>query len=389
MQHSLRSLVFAFSHLLPYPKLVASPQYSWETQPLKVMPTQEDTLEVSYQTTCGSIFGGIVLRQSPDGSLRVGILTQRAHVRCSQLLGMQTVKIPYLRKSQFTSVSSLVPTEEPSQLKISPLQNTFIKKAAPNIVQTTFTSNCGKQVGLFLRPEANGLRLGMVEGIRDEKLRCTRTTETMTFRGLDIPKESPLLLDQIEDESKIAPYTLKRIPVQIGHPIALSHEKKYPVHFTRACNEAPIGLVRQELPKNTISLSMLVASYPQSFCAETVQKNIWSQWEEGFFAAASVTVISSSALRKDTNLRLARPLSYQWQQSKGLPSLQLTSYDFCSRNIGIVSRYFPQGLAVGILQEATAKPCNSSLEKVSYAYEWNNSGGFQQDVKPLQLLGGH
>ncbi len=363
--------------------------FAWDLQPVRIIKTTQNSIKLAYQGTCSAQFGGFLLRTDAPKELRIGVLLQRSHARCSQLTGMQHVIVPFLKASQYESIRSLSPLDEPAQLKVLPLQNLHShRRGIQTDVQAIFTTHCGRQVGLFVRPETSGLRLGIVEG-GESKNHCSRTTEILRISNLDLSHEPSLTLDPLETESQHAPYILKRVPVVLSKPTREHNEMHYELRFHRHCNEAPIGLVRQEEGPQSLSLAMLVAQYSSMQCPNETSEDIVSVWSDGFRAAPDVTVKTQIISHHNQGLRIARPLSYQWIANSKHPQLQVSSYESCVRNMGLVTFEAAEGVAVGILQELNAKPCNSAPEKVSYAYEWNRTADLQRDVKPLQLLGSH
>jgi hypothetical protein len=179
------------------------------------------------------------------------------------------------------------------------------------------------------------------------------------------------------------------VPVQLLSIAAVEPlSSRYQVYYLRRCNEAPIGLVQQN-QKNTLRVSMLVARYAERPCSETGPKKIWTAFEPGLTVHQKQIARGISPDPRE-DLTMVRPTSFRWNEpslASGRANLEVFAFSSCDRDLGLVSRSNDAGLAVGILQIQSAKPCNSPMKKVSFAYDLELRPEASREVKPLQLAG--
>jgi len=372
------------------PKTLFAAPYALELEPVKIQAEFDGTVKVSYFEPCGAEFAGFLFRAAEGGELKVAVVLRRYHARCMGLLGMQETILPLIKAQNYAAITSIDPNQEPLIIKAAPIQNLhFTQNLSQATGQAIYTSLCGYAIGLYVQPEATGMRFGILEASTTRPEPCNRATKIFTLAGLDSSNLSSFNLLQSSEEDRLPQFTLHRVPVQLLSSDAVEPQtSRYQVYYLRRCNEAPIGLVQQN-QKNTLRVSMLVARYQQRPCSEEGPKKIWTAFEPGL-TVPHKQIAQGIYPDPQEDLALVRPTSFRWNEpslANGRAKLEVFAFSSCDRDLGLVSRSNDAGLAVGILQMQSAEPCNSPLKKVSFAYDLELRPEASREVKPLQLVG--
>ncbi len=378
------TIFFGILGLSPF-ALHAAP-YALELEPVKIQAELDGTVKVSYFEPCGAEFAGFLLRAAEGGELKVAVVLRRFHARCMGLLGMQETVLPMIKAQNYAAITSIDPNQEPLIIKAAPIQNLHFTQ---NLSQAIYTSLCGYAIGLYVLPEATGMRFGILEASSSRPEPCNRATKVFALAGLDSSNLGSFNLLQSSEEDRLPQFTLHRVPVQLLSMDAVEPlSSRYQVYYLRRCNEAPIGLVQQN-QKNTLRVSMLVARYEQRPCSETGPKKIWTAFEAGL-TVPQKQIARGISPDPQEDLTMVRPTSFRWNEpslANGRANLEVFAFSSCDRDLGLVSRSNDAGLAVGILQIQSAEPCNSPMKKVSFAYDLELRPEASREVKPLQLAG--
>ncbi len=379
---------------LSTPALFAKSTYGFELEAVRLHFSKDKQIYASYTVPCGSRFAGFLYRAGQAGELKVAAVAQRDHARCLGLKAFHNVKLPLLSADRFAAVSSLNPSDEPQVLSALALDNIHSERSSRGEgVHAIYTSQCGEALGMLVMNNSQGLSFGVLESSlsKDRRATCNRSSKVYSVMGLDVsPIKNPGFIGTNPERTSAPSYTLRRVPVRLLKPRASStkpsqmHERYFHVSYLRACDEAPIGIVRKERG-SVLEISMLVAHFPSMSCGAPEAERTWTSWEEGLFLNKKQTL--KTLARMDTvPLRIIRPSSYQVSPRNG-SKLVVNTFSSCQRDVGLISRSSPQGLAVGVLQTATVEPCNSRLKKVSYPLPMDPSSPARRDIKPLQLVG--
>lgn len=380
MNCRLAFFAFIFS-LLPFSSAQAASSFALELTPVKIFADKQDRIHLSYQENCGAEFAGFILRTSDQKELQIGVVLRRNHGRCADLMGMQEVIVPHLQASQFAGVTSINPQFEPIFIKSSPVQSiNHVRNDKQMTLQALYTSQCGTALGLYFQPQASGYRFGIIEGRHSKFSMCNRSSKVVGYPHLNFSNAPYKLLSNFEDDDAPANYYLRRTSTRLMLDPASG---TYRIQYARACNEAPVGLVRQPFGKQQ-SVSILVAHYPDVRCVEGQLKKFWSHWDENLPKEIGETMAKSFQAPRTERLSLLRPLSYNLDTKN---SLEVDAYASCQKDVGIVSRSQKAGYAISLLQIQDSRPCNSPLKQVTYTYSWSFDRSIKREVKPLQLVG--
>lgn len=386
-----RSFAFSLIFMLlnSYWTDLSAATFAVELEPVKLQANALGVVTASYLEPCGTEFAGLLYQEHIGGELQVAVVLRRYHARCMGLKGMQEIRLPMVNAAHFAGISSIDTNSEPLLSKALGIQNLHFTQNL-NQVQThaVYTSQCGQALGLFIQPEATGLRFNILESTQTKPEDCNRTTQTLTITGLDPAELDTYTLRQAPSNTdQNLDYALRRVPLQLLELDAIEPgTKRFQVYYLRRCNEAPIGLIQKNQGKK-LQLAMLVAHYESRPCQEGIPKKIWTAYEQALTLDASQRIqLTPAALHEE--LALVRPTSFRWSQVEDQKQhLEVFTFSSCNRDLGIVARPSSSGLALGILQLRSPEPCNSPLKKVSYAYDLELKEADSQDVKPLQLLG--
>ncbi|MFY7927543.1 MAG: hypothetical protein ACOVS5_01620 [Oligoflexus sp.] len=366
--------------------LQATTAYALELQPVRIQFSSDDAVQISYLEPCGTEFAGLLYRGQKDGVLEVAVVTRRFHARCLSITGMQEMTIPFVRASRYSAVVSMQPSVEPLLLKHAATQSLhLVRRLERDTLHAVYTSQCGSPVGLFVQAQASGYRFGVLESSTLRPSTCNRTTQVFSISRLDATGLEQLTPLASQNEASEPLYELRRVPVHTFTVATRGDRRQLQAYYLRRCNEAPIGLVRQEQDVR-LRLSMLVAVYPEMSCPQGSPKKIWTAWNEGLELDAH-RVVERVQPAADEKVSLVRPTAYNLGQSLNQTRVEVKALSSCQRDLGLVTRTSSSGLAIGILQLQDAQPCNSPLNKVTYAYEWNTPPNARRDVKPLELVG--
>lgn len=375
MQRLLALLITLSALFAPYLQAETSSS-ALEINAVKIHVDKNDRIFVSYQKQCGAQFAGFILRSSAEKELFVAALTHRPNGRCMDLSPLEELLVPHLRASSFAGVTSLNPSTEPQFLKLSPIQNfNQVRDDEEFRLEAAYTSQCGTLLGLNLYPTANGFEISTLEGRSGKFDGCNRSTKLARYAHLDFSGAPLRAHTQFQDSEFQSPrYTLRRAQTRI-----LEDGAARKLFFFRRCSEAPVGLIRQPTEKG-LTISVLLAHYPDMKCPEGAAERIWTPWPEPIYDEAAIAFPGTRAAEQ---LVIKRPVSYNFTQD----TLTVASHGSCQKDVGIVSRSHAKGYAVGILQIQTSAPCNSSMKEVNFTLEWNFAHGVKRDIKPLQLVG--
>jgi hypothetical protein len=362
--------------------------FALELEPVKLQASSDGAVTAAYLEPCGTEFAGFLYQSQEGGELQVAVVLRRYHARCMGLMGMQQIPLPMVQASSYAAVTSMNVGSAPLMIKPVPVQNLhFTQNLSQTQVHAVYTSQCGQALGLFVQPEATGMRFNVLESTATKPDACNRSTQILSIAGLEPSKLGSFNLIQNPVNDQTPAYTLRRVPVQLMTMDAAElGTKRLQVFYLRRCNEAPVGLIQQNQGKS-LHVAMLVAHYETMPCQEEGPKKIWTAYEEPLTLQAQQKTV---ALRQSPieDIALARPTSFRWNQLETHSSqLEVFTLSTCNRDLGLVSHPSASGLAIGILQVQSSEPCNSTLKKVSYAYDMELSPGGSRDVKPLQLLG--
>ncbi len=372
----LKALITVLLSLLAPLAWASAPSTVLEINPVKIYVDKTDRIHASFQKECGAQFAGFVLRTNGEKELFIGALSHRPAKRCLELTPMEELILPELKGSQFALISSLNPSVEPTVLKISPVQNfNQVLDGDDTRFELSFTSQCGNLVGLHIFPGAEGLELGILEGRPGKFENCNRSTKLTSFQNLNWNRAPLKIVPQFREEDvPPLPYTLRRAQTRL-FDLGGSHK----LYFFRRCNEAPVGLIRQNT-KDGLEISVLLANYQSMRCPSGSPEKLWTPWPEKILDK-NPRAFAGTKVRE--SLVLKRPISYNFTSD----TLVIGTYSSCQKDLGIVSREAKDGYAVGILQAQTSQPCNSSMKDVNLSFDWNFAYGVKRDIKPLQLVG--
>lgn len=370
----------------------AKSTFHYELEPVRLHFTTNHQVYASYAEPCGSRFAGFLYRPGVKGELQVAAVVERFHARCLGLSGMKEVKLPLVSALRFGALSSINPTLEPQTVSSVSIQNVHTEQSKKwTGIHAIYTSQCGKPLGLIVREEANGLHFGMLESSpsREVKASCNRSTEVYSLPNLDIALvQSPQFIKEISEKTSTSPYSLRRVPVRLqrlresSSKPSQSHERYFHLSYLRACDEAPVGLVRQQRGR-TMEISMLVARFPSMSCEAQSPQKTWTSWSEKVLLGAGQefkTVQKASS----EDLRIIRPSSYTFGKGH---KISVKAFSSCNQNLGVISRSSSEGVAIGILQSTRAQPCNSPLKQVKYLLPLDPGKEVRPDIKPLLLVG--
>lgn len=367
--------------LLSFSNANASSPHALELSPVKIYVDRQDRIHVSYQESCGAEFGGFMLRSSDQKELQIGVILRRNHGRCADLMGMTDLIVPQLKGSQFAAVTTLNTHIEPMFIKASPIQTiNHVRNNKQITIQAVYTSQCGTALGLYFQPQASGYRFGIIEGRHSKFTACNRSSKLVSYPHLNFSNMPYQMLSSFDDDDVTPSYELRRATTRL---MLDAETDSYRIQYVRACNEAPIGLIRQPFGKLQ-SVAILVARYPDVRCAEGQLKKFWSQWPETLPKSIAENFAKTFKAPQGERLSLLRPISYNVESKS---ALEVSSYVSCQKDIGMVSRSDRAGYAVGLLQIQDSRPCNSSMKQVTYSYSWNFDQSVKREVKPLQLVG--
>lgn len=389
----LLSLLFSLTGISFFlPEIAkAKSTFSYELEPVRLHFKSDSQVYASFSMPCGGRFAGFLYRSPLAGELQVAAVVERSHARCAGLNGTQERKLPLVFAERFAAISSINPSSEPQAISGVTIQNVHTTRSKQQSgVHAIYTSYCGQPMGLLVKDSKEGLAFGMLESSpsRESKASCNRSTKLYSLANLDVSRvQNPSFIKEPSDKVSTPPYSLRRVPVRLHQKATPSkpsqmHERYFHLSYLRACDEAPIGIVRKQ-QGTAVEVSMLVAHFPSMDCGAGRAKKVWTSWGEGL-ALRDSQQYRSIHNELEEPMSIVRPSSYRFGKGQ---KLSVKGFSACQQDIGLISRSSSQGFAVGILQSAAAKPCNSQPKQVSYELLLDPGLEVRPDIKPLQLVG--
>jgi hypothetical protein len=386
--------------------------------PVSLMGYEGSAVKIGVDLPCGGVFYGLVA-EAHGSTLSVAAAVAQDAVVCTSFRQRTEVAIDHLAvgagnsPATFKAVTPMTVVEG-SRLYVARINDLRIVKpatrdAAPQLT-AVYEPRCGRTVGTLIHPAGSSrVELAVVErsaSMPTDECRAKQKKRVIDALNAKAPVKFAALRDKPASMGRL--FRLRLAKIQPGS-LKGSTRSGVSLKYTRACNEAPIGLVlsapRTADGKTNVSVGMLVARYDNFPCAGEDRSPVVASFTDRGLSLPAGARMRALKPQDDDRIELKEATSIAWATPKvagAKPPFTLSLKHFKACDETSYAAYARDGrgaLAVGVLMIKNAdaaggtgvirggEPCNSVATEVSLLQPYVAGRAQVGTVASLKLKG--